>query len=338
MMNKREFVKLREPAWKRFEKLLHKFGGASMKKVRSKDVTEFSRLFRELANDLAIIRSRGWGDELASYLNLQLSRGYDTFYRAPPGALMRGVMFFTTGFPRLLRRELSYFLVASLLFFGSLGVTWVVVQNDPSLASRIVPEAQLEQMKGMYKKRKTEDEDAYNARYAEQRAAMAGFYVQHNTSIALQCFARGILVCVASVYTLLYNGIAIGAVAGFVVREADAERFLSFVATHGAFELTAIAVAGAGGLILGNAFIHPGRRTRKQALQVRAPAAIQLALGAAVMLFIAAMLEGFWSPLPIPPLFKYITGAIAWSVVTLYFAIAGRGVTEEATPNRTPSS
>jgi len=325
MMNKREFVKQREPAWKRFEGLLAKLSRTSTKKVKSKEVKEFSRLFRELANDLAIVRSRRWGEDLDKFLNHLLARGYDAFYRAPPGVLQRGIEFLLGGFPRLLRANIWYFVTSCVLFFLPLGISWAVVQNDPTKATSVVPEAQLQMMKSMYKKRDNESEKDWALRSSEARSMMAGYYINHNTSIAFRAFAVGILLGVGTVYTLLFNGIMLGVISGYVCAEADPDRFLSFVIMHGAFELTAIAVAGAGGLMLGNTFLHPGQRTRWEALKVRGMEAIQIAIGAGVMLFIAALIEGFVSPSPvIPSGLKYLAGAILWILVALYFVLAGR--------------
>jgi len=344
-MNKRDFVRQREPAWNRFESLLNHFRGRSLGKVRSREVTEFSRLFRELANDLAIVRSRGWGEQLAAYLNDLVSRGYDAFYVAEPGYLRRAGTFLTAEFPQLLRANGWYFIVSCVLFFVPLGIAWAVVQNNPSLAKRVVPEAQLDMFERAYANRENsrsasrqdaEADRVRRAQYREGRSLMAGFYVQHNTSIAFHSFARGVLLGIGTVYTLLFNGILLGTVAGYVVAEANAEMFLSFVVTHGAFELTAIAVSGAGGLMLGNALLHPGQRTRWDALTVRGLEAIKLAIGAGVMLFIAALIEAFWSPAPIPAMLKYVVGAMAWMVVALYFLFAGR--TRAASPESTKES
>lgn len=333
-MNKREFIKQREPAWNRFESLLKSIGSRSLKRVTSRDVTEFSRLFRELANDLATVRSRGWGDQLASYLNQLVSQGYNAFYREPPGVFRKVLHFLVAGFPQRLRENVWYFTIAAALFFVPMAVSWAVIQNNPGLASRILPEANQEQYRQMYSRPDAdappEERRLLRRRQTATRSLAAGFYIQHNTGIALKCFARGITAGIGTVYTLLYNGIAIGAIAGFIVAEADSEMFLSFVITHGAFELTAIAVAGAGGLVIGNAILHPGPRKRLEALKVRGMVAIELGLGAAVMLFIAAMIEGFWSPADIPAVLKYIVGTLAWIVVTLYFLLAGRGTSADA--------
>lgn len=333
-MNKRDFITQRQQAWSRFETLLNRMG-RKRKRANSREVTEFSRLFRELANDLATVRSRNWGTQLATYLNHLVSRGHNTFYVSPPGYVQKAVEFLTAGFPRLLRANIWYFVIAASLFFGPMAATWIVVQNNPEMAKRLLPEEQLLGAKMMYAKRvddeskKTaEQRQAEAEEYRQQRSAMAGFYVDHNAGIAFTSFVRGVFLGIGTVYVLLFNGIAIGAIAGYVMAEADAERFLSFVITHGSFELTAIGVAGAGGLILGNAILHPGNKTRWESLCDRGIDAIQLGIGAGVMLLIAAMVEAFWSPLPfVPPVLKYIVGTIAWIVVALYFILAGRGNT-----------
>ena len=92
------------------------------------------------------------------------------------------------------------------------------------------------------------------------------------------------------------DGIVIGAVAGYMIALGHSEKFLSFVATHGSFELTAIAVAGAAGLVLGDSLIHPGRRTRLESLRVRGMDAIKLAAGAGFLLIVGALIDGFWWP------------------------------------------
>jgi uncharacterized membrane protein SpoIIM required for sporulation len=287
----------------------------------------FSRVFRELSNYLAVFQSRDWGQGLAVYLNDLVARGHNALYRAAPGGWSQFVTFLTTGFPRLFRANAAYFLVAALLFFGPLAITWIVVQNDATVALRIVPAQQLEMMGEMYARDRDKSEDAdadsLESGFEESRAGMAGFYVQHNVGIALQCFARGLLLGIGTIYTLLFNGIVIGGIAGYVLSLGHSEKFLSFVVTHVSFELTAIAVAGGAGLMLGDAALHPGNRTRLEALRVRGLEAVQLAGGAAAMLVVAALIEAFWSPTPIPAAVKYSVGGLLWGLVVLYLCLSG---------------
>jgi uncharacterized membrane protein SpoIIM required for sporulation len=319
-VTKQRFLTRRRPAWQRFETLLRQ------RPQSAAEVREFSRLFRELSNDLAIIRSRDWGQGLVHYLNDLVARGHHGFYSAAPADWNRLVQFLVAGFPRLFRANLGYFAVAAALFFVPLAVSWTAVQLDPLLALRVIPSEQLEQFDEMY--RGESDEEAAAAEslgsFGEERSVMAGFYVWHNVGIALQCFARGLLLGCGTMYVLLENGIGIGSIAGYMLSRGHAERFLSFVVSHGSFELTAIAVAGGAGLMLGDALVHPGNRTRLESLRVRGLEAVQIAGGAAVMLVIAALIEAFWSPAPIPAIVKYVVGGGLWLTVAAYLAFAGR--------------
>ncbi|KAA0140672.1 stage II sporulation protein M [Gimesia chilikensis] len=333
-MNKHKFIQQRRPQWKRFEEFLYGTSRKSLSKLEAEQITEFSRLLREVSHDLATIRSRGWGHDLISYLNDLVARGHNLFYGAPPSNLSVFYRYVSLEFPRLFRANIGYFLTACLLFFLPLGISWYVVQNNPSLASRVIPEEIMSRFDTMYSdhgesdpdnasEEDSESESEGRSSFGDERATMAGFYINNNVGIALKCFALGILLGIGTVYTLLFNGIFLGAVSGYVISQGHGERFLSFVISHGSFELTAIAVAGGAGLMLGNALIHPGQRTRFQSLQVRGLEAVQIAGGAAVMLVVAALIEAFWSPSDISPMLKYSVGGVLWLIVFLYLAFAG---------------
>ena len=335
-MNKRRFVAARSDAWRRFEKLLDRLDTISVRKFTAAETAEFSRLFRELCYDLSLIRSRDWGRGLVSYLNDLVSRGHNAFYSSPPGNLGHLVRFLAVGFPRIFRKNIWYFITAAALFFGPLAASWGLIQHDPTLAARIVDPRELKVVEEMYSDHDPAEKDVgANSKkgsgagrgsrdFGDERAVMAGFYTQHNGSIALDCFARGILLGVGTVYTLIYNGIALGAISGYLIATGHSARFLSFVVSHGSFELTAIAVAGGAGLMLGNALVHPGQRSRLESLRARGLEAIQVAAGAAAMIIVAALIEAFWSPAAIPNLLKYSVGGLLWIVVIVYLSTAGR--------------
>jgi uncharacterized membrane protein SpoIIM required for sporulation len=335
-MNKRRFVAKREIAWRRFEQLLDRLDTISLKRFSPSETVEFSRLFRELCYDLSLIRSRDWGQGLVSYLNDLVSRGHNAFYSSPPGNLGHLVRFLAVGFPRLFRKNIGYFVTSAAIFFGTLIISWAVIQHDPALASRIVTPMELKKAEWMYsedgplgtsqkdKSSRSDDESGFSD-FGQERALMAGFYVKNNAGIALDCFGRGILLGLGTVYTLIENGIQIGAVTGYLIAAGHSSRFLSFVISHGSFELVAIAVAGGAGLMLGTALIHPGQRTRLESLRIRGFEAIQIACGAAAMLMVAALIEAFWSPSPvIPNSVKYTGGALLWVAVIVYLSTAGR--------------
>ena len=154
---------------------------------------------------------------------------------------------------------------------------------------------------------------------------MFGFYIMNNIGIAFQTFASGLLLGLGSLFFLLFNGLMIGGVAGHLTRIGYGEPFWSFVIGHGAFELTAIALAGAAGFKLGWALLAPGRLPRGEALRLAASKAIQLVCGVILFLLLAAFIEAFWSSTTFAsPNIKYIVGAGLWVLVLSYLLLAGR--------------
>ncbi len=335
-MTKRQFLKHRKPAWRRFEQLVGAPTAVNRQRLAGKHVSVYSRLLREISHDLAVVRAQGWDLRLEAYLNDLASRGYNRFYRASPGTTNQIVRYFTTRFPRLLRRNLLYMLAGCGLFFLPFFLSWGLVVADPELVHRVLPSEQLEMIDAMYGPDSgTDDVEsgiAWAPGYVEERTSMLGFYVWHNIGIAFRTFALGITFGIGTVKELLFNGIAIGAIFGYVQAQGNGGRLFSFVISHGSFELTAIGISGGAGLMIADALLHPGTRTRRESLMVRGLDAVQIACGAGAMLALAAVLEAYWSPAPIPAVFKYAVGTSLWLLVFAYVAFAGRGNEPEHSP------
>lgn len=328
-MTKREFIKRRKPAWRRFEQLLGPAAGVNVRRLTGAQITEFSKLLREVSHDLAVVRAQDWDVRLELYLNDLASRGHNTFYRAAPGTANAVVRYFVADFPRLLRRNFGHVAAGCALFFLPFFLAWGLVVAEPDLVHSVLPSQALEQLDEMYGKDSSLSEQekgvSWVPGYAEERSGMFGFYIFNNVGIAFRTFALGITLGVGTVVTLLSNGIQIGAIVGYIQNQGNGERIFSFAISHGSFELTAIGIAGGAGLMVADALLHPGSRTRWESLMVHGLEAVQVAGGAGGMLAVAALLEAFWSPAPIPAVFKYAVGAVLWLLVAAYVAFAGRG-------------
>lgn len=321
-MNRARFIATRQQDWYRFRLLLDRAEKFRLTHLGGDEVSEFSRLFRALCYDLATVRSRDWGVELERRLNDQVVRGHNLLYRAPPGGFRKVVDFLLTGFPRLLRENQGYFWVALALFVIPGLVAGLLIALEPELAERLFSSEMLSGMEQMH-----HTNERAKGLFTGQEAGATGFYVYNNVGIAFRCFATGILFGLGTVIFLVYNSIVIGAVSGYLVARGHAEPFFSFVISHGAFELTAIVVSGAAGLVIGRALIHPGQYSRLDALRRRGLVAVKLVAGAAAMLFVAAFIEGFWSPSGVPTTAKFAVGAVLWLAVIAYLGFAGRGET-----------
>ncbi|MCP4787947.1 MAG: stage II sporulation protein M [Fuerstiella sp.] len=324
-MNRERFIRQRRDDWQQFETLLNGMKKRRLTQWSGNDITRLSGLYRSVCYDLSLVQSREWGARLEQYLNDLVAQGHNCLYRSPPGSLDTALKFLSIGFPRLLRVRRHFFFVSLALFAVPFLIAMVIAAIDPVMAERIIDKTQMEQAGESY------SQDLYreiDASFAEERSYMTGFYVWNNVGIAFRCFALGAFFGIGTVVTLLFNGIMLGAVTGYIINQGFADNFFSFAISHGSFELTAIVISGAAGLLLGWGMVHPGELSRRESLRVHGLDAIKLASGAGFMLVIAALIEGYFSPMALPHSLKYAVGTMLWALVFVYLVHGGRDTTD----------
>jgi len=103
----------------------------------------------------------------------------------------------------------------------------------------------------------------------------------------------GVLAGVPTVLLLLYNGMMLGAFVALHVQAGIGMEMWAWILPHGITELSAIALCGGVGLMLGRAVVSPGLKTRTQSLVDTGREAASTAVGIAGMLLIAAFIESF---------------------------------------------
>ncbi len=321
-MKQAAFERLHQARWLEFAAQLD---ALERGKASAQQADAFPAAYRQLCQHLAIAESRGYSSQLVEQLQPLVLRGHQQFYRhrSPLGGQLLG--FILAGFPRLVRAEWRFVVAASLLFFGSLLLMGTLVYYFPDLVYGVMAPDQVAEMEKMY------DPDARSiGRFSERDSGddwmMFGYYIMNNIGIAFQTFASGLLFGLGSLFFLLFNGLMIGAVAGHLTQIGYGETFWSFVVGHGAFELTAIALAGAAGLKLGWALLVPGRLPRGEALRVAAGSSVRLVGGVIVFLLLAAFIEAYWSSMDLAsPAIKYAVGGALWLLMLSYLLLAGRG-------------
>ncbi len=315
-MNRESFERQYQGDWQRLEDLLDLLD----KGDEGVACEDFPELYRRVCHHLSLVRSRLYGTDLEQRLNALVLRGHHQLYRRAGPSWSQARDFILADFPRLVRREARLAWLALALFFGPLLAMSTAVTLHPDLVYAVLDPETAESYQSMY------DPSSEVERQAQTDFLMFGYYVYNNVSIAFQTFASGILFAVGSIFFLVYNGVAIGTVAGLIANAGFGEKFFPFVIGHGSFELIAIALAGAAGLKLGLALLAPGRRGRWAALVDAARQSVRMVYGIFGMLVVAAFVEAFWSSSDwIPAVVKYAVGTAGWVGVAAYFLLAGRG-------------
>ena len=293
---------------------------------------DFPALYREVCQHLSLAQSRRYSPYLIDRLSFLIDQAHQIFYRQShvygDSALGALSTFFSQIFPQTVRNESKWLWFSSAVFFLPLIIMIMMIQIWPEFVYSIMAPDTVSGMEAMYD---PQAEHIGRERGSVSDSKMFGFYIFNNTSIGFRTFATGLLFGIGSIFTLLFNGLYIGAIAGHLTQIGYGSTFWPFVSGHSAMELTAIALSGAAGLKLGFSILIPGRKSRYQSMLDAAGISVKIMAGAALMFFIAAFLEAFWSSSQnISANIKYSVGIAMWLLVFSYFAFAGHAVDTES--------
>ncbi len=336
-MSPLQFQAAHEQAWSELEGLLDRaegkrntdarkfFAGLRHPADRSWNGDRLATLYRGVCEHLALAQSRAYPVHLTHRLESLTQRAHRLIYRRNAWGMKGLARLALIEFPQSVRAHGGHLLFATLLFVVPALAMAVAVWFDPGFILHLVDAAQVQQFDAMY----GDSADAIGRRRdADSDWQMFGFYIMHNIGLGFQCFAGGIFAGVGTAFFLVFNGLFLGALSSYLISNGHAENFVSFVITHGAFELTAIVLAGAAGLRLGHAWLAPGQLTRLEAVKLGAREAIVVIYGVIGMLLVAAAVEAFWSSARwVAPQVKYAVGTVCWILVLAYLRWQGRPAT-----------
>jgi uncharacterized membrane protein SpoIIM required for sporulation len=311
-----EFETLNEPRWKELEILI----GRSERDI---DPERFLSLYRTCCEHLALAEGRGFPAHVIERLSIVTGRAHQIVYRQSDFGVARILRTLIDTFPAMVRAHRGYMLAAAFLLMIPALALGIATYIRPELVLSVVDSRTAADFDRMYS---PSAESIGRLRDVGSNWAMFGFYIMNNIGIAFQCYVTGVMFGLGSLFYLIANGAFGGAVAGFVSARGHGATFFTFIATHSAFELTAIVICGGAGLRIGRSVLLPGRSPRLLSLQNAARDTSPIVFGAAVMLILAAAMEAFWSSAAwVSPAAKLACAAVCWILVLLFFLRRPRG-------------
>jgi uncharacterized membrane protein SpoIIM required for sporulation len=308
--------------WAYLTGLLDRLDRRGVRGLSVSELKQVGRLYRQVVIDLSRARTAGGDPELVAYLNALAVRAHGRVYATRRVSLRPLARFVLAGFPRLVRRCRVPVGAAAAVFLLTALASCLAVLRDPELAYSLFDEHVVEYENVRLEKQSGEYRGNFTFTVA-QSPFFASAIIGNNIRVAILCFAFGALACLPGVLLLTYNGRMLGTLTGLVWNGGYVAGFYSLVLTHGVLELTAICVAGGGGLRLGWALIAPGRLPRRDALRAASADAFGLLAGAALMLVAAGVIEAYVTP-HCPAAVRWGVAAASAVFLVLYFGLAGR--------------
>lgn len=277
----------------------------------------FLLLYRTCCEHLALAQARDFPASVIERLSIVTARAHQIVYRQSDLGLARISRTLLNDFPAMVRSHRGYVAIAALMVLVPTFALGVATYHRPELILSIVDSTTATQFEHMYD---PSSPAIGRLRDAGSNWMMFGYYIMNNIGIAFQCYVTGLLFAVGTVWYLVSNGVYGGAIAGYIASLGYGGTFFPFIATHSAFEVTAIILSGAAGLRIGRSVLLPNRLSRVASLQIAARETSLIMFGSAVMLVIAAAIEAFWSSAAwVSPTAKFSCAAVCWTLVALFF-------------------
>lgn len=287
-----DFVRRHKQDWQELETLV-KRARKSLRKLSPEELSRLDQLYRRTTVHLARVATWTSDRQLIEYLNGLTAAAHSLIYLPPRQSALQGAATFVTeGFARAIARNWRAHLASVMLVLGGGLIGYQAAVSDPLLAHALWPADDVRQPGS------TADQlqDVLQSGREEGggfKFLFASFLFQHNLKVGILAMATGVLASVPTILLMIFNGMLLGVFAAIHSRVGLATEMWAWILPHGVTEIGAIILCGGVGLMLGQAVLRPGLRSRKESLLAAGREAAHVCLGAAAMLVAAAIIESY---------------------------------------------
>ncbi|MET9611176.1 stage II sporulation protein M [Streptomyces sp. NPDC006512] len=305
------FVVAHQAEWARLEQLLGRG-----RRLTGAEADELVALYQRTSTHLSLVQSSAPDPMLTGRLTQLVARARATVTGTRRASWRDAARFFTEGFPAAVYRSRRWWIPTALLS-TALGVLigwWIA--THPEVQGAIAAPADLKEL--------TRPGGEYETYYSSHPAASFAAQVwTNNAQAAAICLVLGAFLGIPVLWILFLNMANLGVGIGLMSSAGRLDVFLGLILPHGLLELTAVFVAAGTGLKLGWTVIDPGPRTRRTALAEQGRAALGMAIGLALVLFVSGLIEGFVTPSGLPTWARIGIGIAAEAAFLVYVYVLG---------------
>jgi uncharacterized membrane protein SpoIIM required for sporulation len=293
-----EFRRERESSWRELDDLVTRIEQGGITALREDELRRLPLLYRGALSSLSVARAISLDKNVVIYLESLAARAYVCVYSTNRRWGEAVLAFFTTRFPALvwgMRRSL--WVAGAVMILGVVvGFAMTAAEPerfysfvDPAMAGGRGPSSTREELASVLRSTGGDEGGALTA--------FASFLFTHNAKIGMLCLVLGFLAGVPVLLLLFINGLTLGAMIAVHWHKDLTIEFLTWVMPHGVTELLAVCLCGAAGLVVGHSLVFPGEHRRLDSLAARGREAGAVVIGAVMLFFIAALIEGFFRQL-----------------------------------------
>jgi uncharacterized membrane protein SpoIIM required for sporulation len=274
------FLKQNADKWQKFESIL------SLKTDSNPDLV--ADLFIQLTDDLSYARTNYPNSKTTLYLNSLASKAHQEIYKNKKEKKGRIFSFWKYELPLLFKQAHRQLLYSFLISLVAVLIGAVSVAYDEDFIRLILGDS--------YVNRTLENISNGDplAIYKSMDSGSMFFAITiNNIRVSLICFAAGVLFSMGTVYMLFTNGVMLGAFQYFFYMKGLLLQSVLVIWIHGTLEISAIIIAGAAGLTMGNSILFPGTYSRADSFRMGAKKGVKIVIGLFPIFVVAGFLESF---------------------------------------------
>ncbi|MEU3856774.1 stage II sporulation protein M [Streptomyces sp. NPDC028722] len=305
------FVSVHRAEWDRLDALLRR-----RRRLTGAEADELVALYQRTATHLSLIRSSAPDPQLTGRLSQLVARARSVVTGTRRASWRDVTRFLGRGFPAAVYRARHWWVPTALVSTTIAVLLGWWIGTHPDVQSSIAAPSQLREL--------TRPGGEYETYYSSHPAtAFAAQVWTNNAQAAAMCLVLGVFLGLPVLWILFENMLNLGVGFGLMASAGRLDTFLGLVLPHGLLELTAVFVAAGTGLRLGWTVVDPGPRTRRAALAEEGRAAIGMAIGLALVLFVSGAIEGFVTPSGLPTWARIGIGIVAELAFLAYVYVLG---------------
>lgn len=270
------FVKQNSEKWQHYDQM------------QQANPDELAERFIEITNDLSYSKTFYPNSNTTAYLNGLAAKLHQSVYKNKKEKLNRFVQFWQTELPVIFYQHRKQIIYAFAFFLISCLIGALSAKYDDTFVRLIMGDQYVNMTIENISKG-----DPFGV-YKNQNSFLMFIQIgANNIYVSLYTFVLGILLSFGSMVSLFRNGIMLGSFQYFFFSKDLGLQSILVIWIHGTLEISAIVLAGAAGLILGNSILFPKTYTRMESFLRGGKNGLKIVMGLIPIFIVAAFFESF---------------------------------------------
>ena len=290
--------------------------------LRTETPDDISAAYIRVTSDLAFAQTHYPASRITLYLNNLAVVLHNAIYRNKRERRLRIATYWTREVPltlfharRLLLASLVIFLVSTLI--GVIGQL-----ADPDYCRVILGDSYVDMTL-----RNIAAGKPFDVYCSAPGSEMFASITANNVYVSFLEFVMGVFTSLCTGFMLFSNGVMLGSFEAFFAQHGLFADSLLTVFLHGTLEISALVVAGAAGICMGNGWLFPGTYSRTASFRLSAKRGLKIVVGTVPVFVVAGFIEGFLTghaALPVLP--RLIIVLLSAAFVVFYYIVYPRQV------------